>query len=135
MRGGRRRAAGGKAAGLRGGATASPERIRWTARAGWISLEPGEPDDLPRSDTDMPLRRTIVVLLFGLAGAACDRRAVGCVETGGTILSQLCCKSASELPNTCAAGACGCSPEDSAPLDVCDCPPGRCFDGSSCVSR
>ena len=121
--------------GLRGGATAFPERIRWTGRAGWNSLGAGGRDDLPRSDADAPMPRTFLIVLLGLAAAACDRRAVGCAETGGTIVSQLCCKSAPELPNTCAAGACGCSPENSAPLDVCDCPPGRCFDGSSCVSR
>ncbi|MBN2095528.1 MAG: hypothetical protein JW727_05750 [Candidatus Aenigmarchaeota archaeon] len=57
----------------------------------------------------------------------------GCLSSGGTVATQMCCKSASDFPNTCLIGACGCSPENSKEVKVCDCGEGKCFNGSQCV--
>jgi hypothetical protein len=58
-----------------------------------------------------------------------------CEQSGGTVLSQLCCASAGDFPNTCSIGACGCPPSASADTLVCDCGSSRCFDGTTCVDR
>jgi heat shock protein HslJ len=56
-----------------------------------------------------------------------------CTRSGGTVGSASCCGLAGDFPNTCLVGACGCAPEKSHPVEVCQCPPGQCFDGRSCV--
>jgi len=56
-----------------------------------------------------------------------------CSTTGGTISSHSCCLSASDFPNSCSVGACGCSPTDSKTVSTCDCKTGTCFDpGHGC---
>jgi hypothetical protein len=57
-----------------------------------------------------------------------------CIASGGTVVTKSCCKSVSDFPNTCLIGACGCSPDNSKEIRVCDCGPGRCFDGNACSS-
>jgi hypothetical protein len=57
-----------------------------------------------------------------------------CVGSGGQLSTAMCCKSAGDFPNTCAFGACGCSPENSHQVNICDCGPEKCFDGMRCVS-
>ncbi|NYZ76090.1 serpin family protein [Candidatus Micrarchaeota archaeon] len=44
-----------------------------------------------------------------------------CIIAGGNVTTQLCCKSVGDFPNTCSIGACGCSPENSHEVKVCDC--------------
>lgn len=56
-----------------------------------------------------------------------------CLQSGGSVVTQMCCKLASDFPNTCLRGACGCSPDNSKEITVCDCGEGKCFDGTSCV--
>lgn len=59
-----------------------------------------------------------------------------CINSGGTITTQLCCKSARDFPNTCLIGACGCSPNNSHDVKVCDCGEGKCWDSKGkCVGR
>ena len=59
-----------------------------------------------------------------------------CVNTGGTVSVALCCKSASDFPNTCLTGACGCSPTYSHQVKICNCGTKKCFDSSKgCVGR
>jgi hypothetical protein len=58
-----------------------------------------------------------------------------CLNSGGTIKTGFCCESVHDFPNTCSIGACGCSPASSHEVKICDCGPGKCFDGSKCVSR
>lgn len=58
----------------------------------------------------------------------------GCIDSGGSVETSLCCESASDFPNLCLIGACGCSPEYSHSILVCQCPEGMCFDGTACVS-
>jgi hypothetical protein len=51
-----------------------------------------------------------------------------CTSTGGIETTSLCCKSVVELPNTCAVGACGCSPGNSHVVKICECPLSKCYD-------
>jgi hypothetical protein len=67
-------------------------------------------------------------------GLACVPIAeAGCTESGGSVASRSCCRGAGDFPDTCAVGACACSPEDSESVLVCDCPLNRCFDGMECM--
>jgi hypothetical protein len=59
---------------------------------------------------------------------------IACINSGGTVKTSLCCNSASDFPNNCLIGACGCSPENSHEVKVCDCGSDRCFDGNTCTS-
>lgn len=88
--------------------------------------------------------RAVVVVLLVVAAAACGRpptRAAAdsldeaCARGGGTVSTAACCASASDFPNTCLIGACGCSPEHSLTRKICACPEGACFDGTRCVAR
>jgi len=56
-----------------------------------------------------------------------------CVNSGGVVAQSSCCESASSFPNTCLIGACGCSPDNSHKVKVCQCPEGECWDGGGCV--
>jgi len=57
-----------------------------------------------------------------------------CVNSGGEISTSLCCKATDDFPNACLVGPCGCSPENSHQVKICDCGPDKCFNGSECVS-
>jgi len=54
-----------------------------------------------------------------------------CENSGGTVKTQLCCNSVNDFPDTCLIGACGCSPNDSHEVKVCDCGEGKCWDEST----
>jgi len=56
-----------------------------------------------------------------------------CTNSGGTVTTALCCKSSNDFPNTCLIGACGCSPENSRTVKMCDCGEGKCFNGNTCI--
>jgi hypothetical protein len=57
-----------------------------------------------------------------------------CLISGGTVTTSLCCKTTTDFPNTCLIGACGCSPEYSHEVKVCDCGLDKCFNGIRCQS-
>ena len=57
-----------------------------------------------------------------------------CIASGGTVTTQLCCQSSGDFPNTCLIGACGCSPDNSKEVKVCDCGEGKCWNGYECVA-
>lgn len=57
----------------------------------------------------------------------------GCITSGGTVGTSLCCQSSGDFPNTCLIGACGCAPSFSHQVEVCNCPTNTCFDGTRCV--
>ena len=57
-----------------------------------------------------------------------------CIDSGGIITTALCCESAGDFPGDCAIGACGCAPEYSHEVKVCNCGEGKCFDGKKCIS-
>ncbi len=56
-----------------------------------------------------------------------------CISSGGTVATAMCCQSVGDFPNTCTIGACGCPPDGSHQVNICDCGTGKCFDGSGCV--
>ncbi|MFI5395426.1 MAG: choice-of-anchor Q domain-containing protein [Candidatus Binatia bacterium] len=58
-----------------------------------------------------------------------------CLASGGTVTTATCCASTNDFPDTCAIGACGCPPDASHEVRVCDCGTGSCFDGTGCVSQ
>jgi hypothetical protein len=58
-----------------------------------------------------------------------------CSASGGTVTTSLCCKSVSNFPNTCLIGACGCSPDNSYDVQICDCGNSKCWNGNECVTR
>jgi len=57
-----------------------------------------------------------------------------CVNSGGQVSTSLCCKATDDFPNLCLIGPCGCSPENSHQVKICDCGSDKCFDGEKCVS-
>lgn len=61
-------------------------------------------------------------------------REESCVSSGGTVSTSLCCESASDFPNLCLIGPCGCGPQNSHQIKTCDCGPGECFNGTECVN-
>jgi hypothetical protein len=68
-----------------------------------------------------------------IVGPQYNEPELGCIASGGTPTTSMCCKSVIAYPDTCATGACGCAPGDSHEVDVCDCPPDTCFNGIECV--
>jgi hypothetical protein len=61
--------------------------------------------------------------------------AEGCLQSGGTVSTGLCCRAVESFPNTCTIGACGCAPDASHEVAICICPTNTCFDGESCVAQ
>lgn len=57
-----------------------------------------------------------------------------CTDSGGTVKESSCCLSATDFPNLCVIGACGCSAENSHNVKTCDCGEGKCFNGTSCIA-
>lgn len=57
-----------------------------------------------------------------------------CFDSGGVVLTSLCCKSSNYFPNSCIIGACGCSIDDSHMIKTCECGTGKCFDGEKCIT-
>jgi hypothetical protein len=82
----------------------------------------------------------LVLVLTGMVIAACGPRTTDgrleeerCIDSGGTVKVWMCCTSTEDFPDLCGVGPCGCAPENSHEVRVCDCGPGRCFDGEECV--
>ncbi len=57
-----------------------------------------------------------------------------CINSGGKVTERMCCKAVDDFPNLCLEGPCGCAPEHSYSVKVCDCGEGMCFNGTECVS-
>jgi eight-cysteine-cluster-containing protein len=57
-----------------------------------------------------------------------------CIDSGGIVTTANCCQSASDFPNNCLIGACGCAPEYSHEIKTCECPNG-CWDGTKCLKN
>ena len=74
-----------------------------------------------------------VVFFFIYSKPAISSQEDSCINSGGIVTASLCCGSASDFPNLCTIGACGCSPEASHSVKSCSCGTGMCFNGSSCV--
>ena len=58
-----------------------------------------------------------------------------CVDSGGTATTSMCCENTDDFPNLCLIGPCGCSPENSHEVKICDCGEDRCFNGNECVAQ
>ena len=58
-----------------------------------------------------------------------------CIDSGGKVLTSMCCKQTIDFPNLCLIGPCGCSPNNSHQIKTCDCGAGKCFNGDQCVFR
>lgn len=56
-----------------------------------------------------------------------------CIDSGGEVRTSPCCEATGDFPNLCLIGPCGCSPDSSREIKICDCGPDKCFDGSKCV--
>lgn len=56
-----------------------------------------------------------------------------CRASGGTVVVMMCCTAVGDFPNLYLIGPCGCHPDFSHEVKACDCGPGMCFDGSTCV--
>jgi formate hydrogenlyase subunit 3/multisubunit Na+/H+ antiporter MnhD subunit len=74
------------------------------------------------------------IIVFEMFYSGVSKIEKACTDSGGTVKTSLCCKSVSDFPNNCLIGACGCSPENSHDVKVCECPEDKCFDGNACVS-
>ena len=55
-----------------------------------------------------------------------------CINSGGQVSTSSCCKTVSDFPNLCLIGPCGCSPNNSHRVKICDCGTNKCFDGNTC---
>lgn len=65
-----------------------------------------------------------------------DPIAQSCQDSGGTVTTAQCCSSlTADFPNSCLGGVCGCSPDSSKTVRVCQCPSPLCFNGQACVSQ
>ena len=73
-------------------------------------------------------------LLAGCTQKSEDIIGQACTDSGGLVATAMCCSSASDYPNTCLIGACGCSPDNSHAVKTCVCGEGQCFDGVACVA-
>jgi len=56
-----------------------------------------------------------------------------CIDSGGEVRTSPCCEATGDFPNLCLIGPCGCSPDNSREIKICDCGPDKCFNGSKCV--
>ena len=66
-------------------------------------------------------------------GSIPDAKQQACLESGGQVEEIDCCEPASNFPNQCKIGACGCAPENSQRVKICNCGKDKCFDGEKCV--
>jgi len=60
---------------------------------------------------------------------------LSCTNSGGAIETSSCCLSASDFPNSCLVGACGCCALTSHDVKTCNCGQDKCFDGNKCVAK
>lgn len=55
-----------------------------------------------------------------------------CLLSGGMVTTFSCCEATGDFPNTCLIGACGCPPQSSHEVKICDCGMDKCFGGIFC---
>ncbi len=71
--------------------------------------------------------------LLGNGTADLTEQEQACISSGGTVTIAMCCESTGDFPDLCLIGPCGCSPENSHEVKICDCGPDECFDGTECA--
>ena len=62
-----------------------------------------------------------------------SEKEASCINSGGTVSMSLCCNAVSNFPNLCPVGPCGCAPEYSHEVKICECPKNFCFNGETCT--
>jgi len=103
-----------------------------------VALGNAELSECESGDANHDGKITIDEILTAVSNALTGRPSTpeqGCLGSGGTVMTALCCASTTDFPNTCSIGACGCSPDASHEVSVCECGAGTCFNGSACVSQ
>lgn len=78
---------------------------------------------------------SIVGYLFYNQSESSNALEEACLSSGGKVITANCCASVDNFPNQCNVGACGCSPQESHEIKVCDCDSGKCFNGKKCVEK
>ncbi len=86
-------------------------------------------------DGQITVDEILTAVNAALNGCALTPAEQGCLTSGGTVTTAMCCAATGDFPDTCAVGACGCPPDGSHQVRVCDCGAGNCFDGTGCVPR
>jgi len=76
----------------------------------------------------------LVVIVTGCWIYLSANKEQACLISGGTVVPSFCCKATGDFPNSCLIGACGCSPQYSHEVKVCDCGIDKCFGGIGCKS-
>lgn len=111
-----------------------------TMAMGWALGAAAQTGGECRGDFNLDGRVTIDELVAAvdsaLKGCPSPERQ-GCLDSGGTVSTGLCCANAPEFPDTCSIGTCGCSPAASREVSLCDCAEGACFDrdARACIAR
>ena len=77
---------------------------------------------------------SLVVVYIQAIRPVSSTKEQACLNSGGTVVTSLCCNSVNDFPNNCLIGACGCSPTNSHEVKTCQCPESKCFDGNSCTN-
>lgn len=87
-------------------------------------------------DQHVTVDEIVVVVNNALEGCEPSLEEQGCLDSGGTVTTALCCSTAPVFPDTCSIGSCSCAPQFSIEVPLCDCGAGRCFDRDqrACVS-
>ncbi|MDD5417112.1 MAG: hypothetical protein PHU12_04015 [Candidatus Aenigmarchaeota archaeon] len=57
-----------------------------------------------------------------------------CISSGGTVTTAMCCLSSEDFPRMDLIGACGCSPENSHEVKICDCGE-KVWNGDACITQ
>jgi hypothetical protein len=84
--------------------------------------------------TILPVMLVLVIAASGCtAPVGVPDKEQACLDSGGTVTTAMCCLQTDDFPNLCLIGACGCSPDNSHEVKICDCGEGKCFDGEGCV--
>ena len=86
-------------------------------------------------DNEITVDEILAAVNNALNGCSLTPAEQGCLTSGGTVATAMCCAATGDFPDTCAVGACGCLPAASHDVRVCDCGAGSCFDGSGCVRQ
>jgi hypothetical protein len=92
------------------------------------------PHGIP-SGVSVDITVIIQAVNVALTGCTLSPAEQGCLNSGGTVASAMCCADTGDFPDACADGACGCAPDASHQVRVCTCGAEKCFDGGGCVSR
>ncbi len=86
-------------------------------------------------DDEITVDEILMAVNFALTECPLTPAEQGCLSSGGTVASAMCCASTGDFPDTCGIGACSCPPDASHEVRTCNCGAGKCFDGSGCVSQ